>query len=52
MYDGKDVFREKSLLERCRLDIPFERRLLDGLAEKGINLKGEEVEKFLLEKLC
>jgi len=52
VYDGKDVFKEKILLDRCRLDIPFERRLLDGLAEKGINLKGEEVEKFLLEKLC
>ncbi len=52
VYDGKDVFKEKILLNRCRLDIPFERRLLDGLAEKGINLKGEEVEKFLLEKLC
>lgn len=52
LYDGKDVFKEKKLLERCRLDIPFERRLLDGLAKKGIDLKREEVEKFLLEKLC
>ena len=52
MYDGKDVFKEKKLLDRCRLDIPFERRLLDRLAEKGIHLKMEEVEEFLLERLC
>lgn len=52
VYDGRDVFKEKDMLKKCRLDIPFERRLLDSLKEKGINLKREEVEKFLLEKLC
>lgn len=52
MYDGTDVFKERGILKKCRLDIPFERRLLDALSKKGFNLKKEEIEDFLLEKIC
>ena len=52
MYDGIDVFKERKILESCRLNIPFERRLLDTLSQKGFDLEKDEIEKFLLDKLC
>lgn len=51
-YDGTDVFKERKILKNCRLDIPFERRLLDALSKKGFDLEKEEIEEFLLERLC
>lgn len=52
IYDGSDVFGEEKILESCRLEVPFERRLQDALSQKGFDLNRDEIEKFLLEKLC
>lgn len=51
-YEGKDVFSEKKILKESRLEVPFKRQLLDKLLEKGIDIKEEEVEDYLLKELC
>jgi len=51
-YDGKDVFQQEKLLDRCRLEIPFKMRIINTLDKKNIYLKKNEIENFISEKLC
>jgi energy-coupling factor transport system ATP-binding protein len=52
VYDGKDVFQQEELLDRCRLEIPFKMKLINSLNKKNIYLKNHEIENFVMENLC
>jgi len=52
VYDGKNVFQQEKLLDRCRLEIPFKMKIINALNKKNIYLKKDEIENFILEKLC